>query len=307
MIDVWSSNGVGLPRSMVPRDDVPFPMEETVFLGMGLEICDLPGPTVMQQSHASLLTQVVKLNAILIEIGELNRTAAASQSFSTSLNASVDALTDKLESWYANLPMQLKDTPENLQHYARLGLGHFFVSVYLGYYNYGQLLYYQYLHENSFDESSHAGYYADKCKLHATALCDILYRAYETPRCEVYYTMVGHVLVIASTVQLHILLFSSDDEQCRAARARLERNFAILTKLQTFWPTLDVCFRRFREFHKACEMSRESSFRMDRWMLQFLFEFANPIGERTDELTELYPWSMTELGFSPFELGLVDI
>lgn len=302
MIDVWSSNGVRLPRSMVPRDDVPFPMEEIVFLDMRRENYDLPSPTLMQESYASLLTQVVKLNAILVEIRELNRVVAANQFFHPALNASVDALTGKLEGWYVNLPTRLKDTTENLQHYASLGLGHFFVSVYLGFYNYGQLLYYQYLHEDSFEENSHAGYYADKCKSHATALCEILYRAYETVGCEVYYTMVGHVLVIASTVQLHVLLFSSDDGQCRAARARLERNFEILTRLQAFWPTLDVCFTRFREFHKACQKSRESSFRMDRWMLQFLFEFANPVGERMGELSELYPWSMTELGLDRYAI-----
>lgn len=164
----------------------------------------------------------------------------------------------------------------------------------------GQLLYYQYLHEDSYDEGTHAGYYANKCKMHATALCEILYRAYSTPGCEVYYTMVGHVLVIASTVQLHILLFSSDESQIKAARHRLERNFEILTKLQMYWPTLDVCFTRFREFHKACQKSKESSFKLDRWMLQFLFEFAKPVGERTDELAELHPWSMTDLGFSPY-------
>lgn len=302
MIDVWSSNGVHLPRAMVPRDDVPLPMEETVFLEMRRENYDLPSPTMMQESAASLLTQMVKLNAILVEVGELNRAAASNEAFAFEFNTSVDLLTAKLDHWYAELPDQLKDTPENLQHYSELGLGYFFVAVYLGYYHYGQLLYYQYLHEDSFDESTHAVYYADKCRAHSTALCEILYRAYSTPGCEVYYTMVGHVLVIASTVQLHILLFSGNEAQIKAARFRLERNFEILTRLQSFWPTLDVCFTRFREFHKACQKSKESSFRMDRWMLQFLFEFAQPVGEKTDELAELHPWRMTDLGFSPYGL-----
>jgi len=318
MVDVWSSNGVRLPRSMVPRDNVPYPMEETIFLEMMPNDCDLPSPTLMQQSAGSLLTQVVKLNAILFEVSELNRRAVASQPFSFESNTSVDALTGKLEGWYANLPERLKDTPENLQYWADRGLGYFFVSIYLGFYHFAVstnrieiplvslisiqvLLYYQYLHEDSFEAASHAGYYANKCKMQSSALCNILYRAYATPGCEVYYTMVGHVLVIASTVQLHILLFSSDETQIEAARYRLECNFEILSKLQVFWPTLDVCFTRFREFHKACEKSKESSFRMDRWMLQFLFEFAKPIGEKTNELTELQPWSMTNLGFSPYD------
>ena len=103
-----------------------------------------------------------------------------------------------------------------------------------------------------------------------------------------------------SQIIIFILLFGSDEDQIKLARGRLERNFEILTKLQTYWSTLDSCLVRFQEFHKACIKSKESSFKLDRWMLQFLFEFANPIGERTDELAELHPWSMADMGFSPY-------
>lgn len=41
-----------------------------------------------------------------------------------------------------------------------------------------------------------------------------------------------------------------------------------------------MCFSRFQEFHKACQRSTETSFRMDEWMLKFLLEFARPIGEK---------------------------
>ena len=294
MIDVWSSNGVRLPRSITPRHDVPWPIQEVVFLNMRREDLDPPSPTATQESEASLLAQMVKLNAILFEISKLNHIVISDTSnpqfTAFEFDASVETLDQRLEDWYANVPPQLKDTPENLEHYASLGLGHFFLAVYLGYYHFGQLLYYQYLDENIFANdtvhndlpSTDAARYAARCKLHSTALCEILYRAYSTPGCEVYYTMVGHVLVIASTVQLYILLFSSSEPDISAARERLERNFEILAKLQTYWPTLDVCFTRFREFHNACldEKKREKSFRMDRWMLQFLFEFAKPVTER---------------------------
>lgn len=136
MIDVWSSNGVGLPRSMAPRDNVLYPVEETTFLEMRRDDCDLPSPTTMQQSTGSLLTQVIKLNAIFSEVSELNRGAVANQPFSFEFENSVNALTGKLEGWYANLPVRLKDTPENLQYWADLGLGYFFVSIYLGYYHF---------------------------------------------------------------------------------------------------------------------------------------------------------------------------
>ncbi|KPI38893.1 uncharacterized protein AB675_5922 [Cyphellophora attinorum] len=294
MIDVWSSKGVGIPRSIHPRSDVPYPMEETVFLQLRREDFDLPSPTMMQESAASLLTQMVKLNAILVEIQNLNQLAASYPVFQTGHNQTVDDLTQRLEGWYNNLPIELQDTHANLSRYTSLGLGPI-------YYNYGQLLYYQFLHEDAYDDTTFARFYADKCKSHAAGLLDITYRAFAQPGCEVYYTMVGHILVIASTVQLHTLLFSADEVQIRAARSRLEKNFEILSKLQTFWPTLDASFTRFREFHKACQKSKEASFRMDRWMLQFLFEFAKPVGEKEgDELAELHDWSMSELGFSPF-------
>ena len=113
--------------------------------------------------------------------------------------------------------------------------------------------------------------------------------------------MVGHVLVIASTVQLHILLFSSDDAQVRAARKRLERNFNILTQLQKLWPAVDNSFERFTEFHKACEESKGSNvFRLDKWMLQFLLEFTRPVrGEREEVPPDIRDWSRQELGMSP--------
>ena len=314
MIDVWSSNGMRLPRNLLSRPDVPLPMEETVFLQLRREDLDLPSPSYMEESAASLLTQMVKLNAILVEITALNISVAASPSptFDLSYRDAVDDLSLKLEGWYNNLPLQLQDTHANLARYAELGLGPIFVAVYLGYYHFGTLLYFQFLHEDSYIMPNDAidnavlpqntvHYYASKCRQNSTALLDITYSACSTPGCEVYYTMVGHVLVIASAVQLHILLFSMSEVAIRAARSRLEKNFEILTRLQTFWPTLDVCFTRFSEFHKACEKSKETSFRLDRWMLQFLFEFAKPVGEKDDEeLTELQPWSMQELGFSPF-------
>ena len=140
MIDVWSSNGVRLPRSIVPRDDVSLPMEETVYLEMRRTDYELPSPTMLQESAASLLTQVVKLNAILVEIGELNKSAASGEIGGFELHGAVDILTVKLEDWYNNLPEQLKDTAENLNYYAGLGLGYFFVSVYLGFYNYGTIV-----------------------------------------------------------------------------------------------------------------------------------------------------------------------
>lgn len=294
MVDVWSSNGVRLPRSIVPRDDVAYPMDESVYLNMRRSDREPLARTTAEESSQSLLTQMVQLNAVLYEIGELNRSItsgfAGTPTSDYGFDPRVDVLGRKLDNWYFDLPSQLKDTRENIEYYASIGLGHLFVAVYLGYYHFGQLLYYQYLYgdivcddeERSNGLVFQAPRYAEKCKAHSTRLCEILYRAYSTPWCEVYYSMIGHVLVVASTVQLFILLFSSSDVEVTAARERLERNFEILTKLQTYWPTVDLAFSRFRAFHKACldEKQRNESFRMDRWMMKFQFEFAEPITQR---------------------------
>lgn len=298
MIDVWSSNGVHLPRSMVPRQDVAYPMEESVYLDMRLADQEPPATTSAKESSQSLLTQMIQLNAVLYEISELNSSITSgftgTPTTDYGFDPRVDVLGDKLKRWYTGLPPQLKDTRQNLEDYASIGLGHLFVAVYLGYYHFGQLLYYQYLYgdivhdleDHQSGQALQASRYANECKIHATNLCEILYRAYSTPWCDVYYSMIGHVLVVASTVQLFILLFSSEEAEVTAARERLERNFEILTKLQTYWPTVDHAFARLRQFHKACldEKQRNESFRMDRWMMKFQFEFAKPISERQIEM-----------------------
>jgi hypothetical protein len=300
MVDVWSSRGLGIQRAILSRTDVPYPMEETVYHSLSRQEMDPFSPGSTQESTASLLTQMIKLNAILFEVSLVNERAASAQQLDADHQAAVETLTAQLQAWYDNLPAELQDTHENLTRYAALGLGPMFVAVYLGYYHYGQLLYYPYLHGDSLDDTVQARFYADTCKAHSTGLCDILYRAYSTPGSEVYYTMVGHVLVIASTVQLHTLLFSTDEVQIHAARTRLVRNFQILTRLQSFWPTLDICFTRLREFHKALQKHKETSFRMDKWMLQFMFEFAKPIEEKKpDELPELRMWTLQDFGFTP--------
>lgn len=295
MVDVWSSNGVGLPRSIVPRHDIPYPMDDSVFLDMRRSDPEPPALTTAEESSQSLLTQMVLLNAILYEISDLNKSIASDYAGTPPsgylFDDRVDILGRKLHQWWANLPPRLRDTQQNLDYWASIGLGHLFVAVYLGYYHFGQLLYYQYLSadlliddedEEGVVELSHASRYATQCKIHATNLCEILYRAYSTPWCDVYYSMVGHVLVVASTVQLFMLLFSSEEAEVTAARERLGRNFEILTQLQTYWPSVDHAVSRFREFHNACfdEKQRKESFRMDQWMMKFQFEFANPISER---------------------------
>ena len=295
MVDVWSSAGVRLPRSIPNTGGAAYPMDENTFLQ--LRPGDCSELSLGYNSEYSLLTQMIKLNAILVKINAINEVAACTQAFDFINYTDVDAVSQELDDWVSGIPAELQDTPANLARYASRNLGPLFVAVYLGYYNYGQMLYYQFLHGDCHDNAPHVRAYANKCKLHAQALCEMIYRSYETPGCEVSYTMVGHILVIASTIQLHTLLFDQDEMQISAARRRLERNFEILTRLQSYWPSLDICFSRLKEFHKACQKLQETSFKMDQWMLRFLLEFAKPIGEKEmEEIADLGPWTMQSLG-----------
>ncbi|KAJ5329624.1 hypothetical protein N7452_010014 [Penicillium brevicompactum] len=246
---------------------------------------------------SSLLAQMVLLNRILCEINDFNIQAANTTLSTEFIMSKISALSTKLDDWLAHLPAHMHDTRTNLLTFASQGLGQLFVTLYLGYYHYGQMLFYRFLHEDVGGHVPRTHFYATKCKEHAVLLCEMIYSSDEVPGCDVLYNMVGHVLVIASTVQIHTLLFGVDNESITHARRRLERNFCILTRLRDLWPTLDICMERLQAFHRACRRSIDTSFCMDGWMVRFLVEFANPVSERGDDEVEK-PWTLEEIGIS---------
>lgn len=284
MIDEWSSTGVRVSKQIsAPAADVPLPMEEMAFLqlrkhdsGDTIELDDFE-----VSSSSSLLAQMILLNRVLADVNRLNQQTVETGSLALATEE-VEALSQRLEDWEEQLPDFMRDEPSNLVHYAAQGLGRIYVAVYLGFYHFGQLLFYQYLHKSTDDSDSGSSIHgmAQKCKQNAAKLCNITYMAHQTSGCDVLYNMVGHVLVIASTVQIHTLLFSSDDDEIAAARQRLESNFEILMKLRGLWPSLDYCMMRLQAFHKACCISLETTFKLDRWMLKFLSEFAKPVDDK---------------------------
>ncbi|KAI5235961.1 hypothetical protein E4T43_08931 [Aureobasidium subglaciale] len=291
MIDEWSSSGVGIPRQIAhPPIDVPLPMEEMTFLG--LRHSDHSGAVEVQRP-ISLLGQMIVLNSIFKKVNQLNVKTARSHDIATNLRGVQDVMS-QLEDWEASLPGYMQDTQSNLSHYAAQGLGRVFVAVYLGFYHYGQLLTYQFLHHNASNDPS-TTFLSQRCKDFAEKLCNMVYTADDTPGCDVLYNMVGHILVIASTIQIHTLLFSSDNKSVMAARDRLERNYTILLRLRQLWPTLDYCMMRLKVFHRACVISMETSFKLDDWMLKFLSEFAKPVNERDQDC-----WAIGDINIVPF-------
>jgi hypothetical protein len=194
-----------------------------------------------------------------------------------------------LEKWELALPEHMKNTAGNLAHWTKKGLSTAFVLLHIDFNHFNQLLFYQFLHGSAdFATTSSTTYqYAQKCRHHATELCNLIHLSSVTPGAQPLYSIGGHILTIASTALLHIFLFANDEVERQSTRQLLERNFEFLTKLKEYWPCLDVSFSRFEAFHTACMHCRDDShFRMDRWMLKFILEFAVPINERQYDAME---------------------
>lgn len=296
MSDVWSSAANRVQRMLFPTPR-RYPMDELRFQKLRRGTVEdeplMAGTNGLEISKTSMLTSIIQLNDILERVISCITTSIEPDTFLLP-SETIESLAVQLESWYDDLDPLLKDTEENLRYHAQEGQAHVYLSMFLGLYHYGQLLYYQYLHVDAVTESSLSAPFAKRCKHYAASLCDLLYRAYNTPGAEVYYAMVGHVLVVASTVQIHIVMFEKDEQQIREAKYRLEKNYQILTELLCFWPTLDVSMARLQEFHNACLRMGESTFRMDVWMRRFLLEFAAPVEERLPPAysNENYTWPL---------------
>merc|ERR1712000_647996 len=94
------------------------------------------------------------------------------------------------------------------------------------------------------------------------------------------YPLMAHIVVVASTIQLFVLLFSPDEVEIAKAKTRLEQNFSLLNRLQEYWPNLDASIDKFKTFHLACMNGKADVFRMDRWLFQFMIDYARPTASR---------------------------
>lgn len=266
MIDIWSSAGLQLPRQMPRSDQIMLPIEESLYLGLSAHSIR------PNSAFSSIWAEMVNLAHIWVEIHDLNRSTVDGSMRPEPLSHAVEVLSNKLRSWAESLQPHLKATKDNFMRYASLGLGSALAALHLGFHYYNEVLFYQFLAENAHHSSVSAIFYKESCKTHATRFCDLLYMCISIPGCECFYIMVGHMLVVTSTIYIHTLVFSDVEEQIVTARHRLERNFQILTQLQSYWIKLDDSLSRLRAFHNACIASVESSFCLDRWMLSFILE-----------------------------------
>jgi hypothetical protein len=165
----------------------------------------------------------------------------------------ISHLTQQLDKWVAELPSSLKYTPQNLAHFRAVGLGKTFLAMHIGHFHFRQLLYFPFLDplqmqlQPSSNLPSHTPQpnhayetYAQMCKINAKLVSDVAQRAFENRGCELVYYIIGHVLVVSSSVHLHTLLFSEGIVEANDARADLVSNFETLMRLKMYWPVIDV-------------------------------------------------------------------
>lgn len=277
MIDIWSSAGLKLTRQLSFREDFELPREESWFLSLSLSIPIQPNRT----QAIGIWGEMARLSRLWSEVQDLNTTSVERQLTPMSLAQDIDALAQRLDQWQRDLPPFLKQTRENLEQAATIGQGTAFAALHLGFHYYHEVLYYQFIAESHQNPSPLANTYADRCAEHAQAFCDLLYLCEKTEGCKCLYAMVGHMLVVTSTVYIHMLLFSPEQQHLAPQlRKRLEHNFEILKELQGHWVTLDTSLSRLKVFHNACLSSIEHSFSMDQWMLRFILEHGSNMPEK---------------------------
>ncbi|KIV77631.1 hypothetical protein PV11_09419 [Exophiala sideris] len=297
MMDTWTSASMGIPRQLGTEPDYETPMEEMSFdrldqnpeISVNYEI-EQGGNSPREMG---LWTQMIPLTTIMGEIHILNKKAVSTSGHRLQILEEVKQLSFKLDYWLSCLPESLHNTVENLERYAKQGLGRTFAALHFGYHYHAQLLYYQFLHRASepcsrqdssgLDDRSGsllAHKYAARCKKHASELSSLMWITNTTPGLECLWPINGHLLVIASSVHLHTILFEEDASLLTAARCMLEHNFMMLQQMQKYWPCLEFSTSRLNAFHRACQDSMLESFDMDDWMLNFLQEYAMPVSDR---------------------------
>ncbi|RKK97810.1 hypothetical protein BFJ68_g13869 [Fusarium oxysporum] len=287
--ETWSSATQSLPRFIKPRNTIPLPMDERQFASLSYDLsttspnsslCASPTCTFDPQS---LVAQMIRLNLLLYDIIVFLNSRVVDEQEDHPMSVEFDhRLRHALDEWADNLPPRLRYSEENVMYWAEEGFSAIFITLHINYNHAGQLLFYQHLQsaqEQDQDDNATQGF-AQRCKQHATNLCDLIYEAKRRPDTAVLYPLAGHILCLASTVQIHTLLFGIDDDEILAAKTRLERNFEMISSMNNYWPMNHMSISRLQHFHNACLRSKDDSFRLDAWMIRFLLGFTQDINDR---------------------------
>ena len=230
MADRWSSSSLGLPHQIRDTDlAVDLPMDETMFESLTPDETQLNSPW-----QPGLWAHKISLVRLFGPIQDLNHRSVYGNISAEELESRVASLSQLLEDWESVIPHDVRMNTENLQRHIQTGHGGAFVALHLGYHHYATLLYFRFL-EPAAASSPFTALYRTKCKFHASSYSELLKLARGKENCEVIYPTVGHMAVVSSSVLLHTLLFS-EEEDLQNARDALNDNFEAILELRRYWP-----------------------------------------------------------------------
>jgi hypothetical protein len=240
LIDRWASAGLGLPRQFHSTEpQPPLPLDEYMFqhLKSSDQMLDSTSRTPGIWAH------MISLVHIFGHIQDFNRQLVEQDEWeSHAIELAAHELAEQMTAYEQNLPENIRFSVENLDAYIVKGSGRTFIALHLGYHHYATLLYYQYLDRRR-PLTPRVKIYAERCKYHASAFCDLISLSRSHGQAEALYNIVGHMTVVSSSVLLHTLLFG-DNHELVPARRRLESNFEALVELRTFWPSVELMVSR---------------------------------------------------------------
>ena len=280
-MDKWTAVGAKLPQQVILGPSVPKPMEEVAFEDLLVDE-DFSSPQLDSPYRESgLWAQMIPLTEVIGPINDLHEATVSGQILENEIFARAEAIANKLDSWLLRLPKHLHPTLENLQEYAAQGHGRTLVALHLGFHHHSQLLYYQFLEfgHYSLGHPALSRAYARRCQEHAMALSNLLWLAKSIPGCDCKWGIIGHLLVISTSINLHTLLHSSDMQEIPVAKDILAHNFEMMTELRKYWPSIDLSMSRLRSFHRVCR-DGVSTHEMDHWMLNFLQRYMSLVNDR---------------------------
>ncbi|KAL4924288.1 Zn(II)2Cys6 transcription factor [Aspergillus undulatus] len=215
MMETWDCVQAQLPAQLQSNPQFPRPLEESVFSSMRCsQEQDRPADCQIAQRGPqgsgiwSLILPLTEMHGLVVRLNDQLTHGTFSQS---EIHAQVESLSCKLESWLGSLPRSMRNTPSNRKMFSDQGLLQEFINMHLLYHHQSQLLYYQFLHQAVSSEEGprddpESKKYAGLCKLHATALSEIMWDMNLANTPCVWSPLNGHLLVIASSVHLHSML-----------------------------------------------------------------------------------------------------
>ncbi len=290
-MDNWTAVGAILPQQVILGPNFPRPMDEVAFEELAMEESFNSPPFDDLARQTGMWAQMIPLTEVIGPINSLHEATVSGGILDDEIFAKVESIANKLDSWLLRLPKHLHPTLENLEGYAAQGHGRTLVALYLGFHHHSQLLYYQFLDSGSHSLTNPAisKAYAARCKEHAISLSNLLWLATSLPGCDCKWGIIGHLLVISTSVSLHTLIHSADLQEIPSAKEVLSHNFEMMTDLRKYWPSIDLSMSRLRSFHRVCR-DGISTHQMDHWMLNFLRRYMSLVDDHVlGDFTGFFP------------------